>query len=74
MEEKILVNKTRDLWFGAFLKFKGYKVSDFTLLNKRGEFWFDISNEDWKKLKLEFDNSDISKMKWMLESLKDLIN
>ena len=67
--------ETRDLWFASFLKLKGYEVKDFIRINegKKGKFQFAISDTDWKELKLEFDKSDISKVKYFQEQLKDLV-
>lgn len=67
---------TKDLWFASFLMLKGYTVSNYEILsaNKiKGIFYFDINLEDWTKYKLEFSESDISKVKYFQEQLKDLI-
>lgn len=72
METKL--KKTKDLWFASFLLLKGYDVFDYTKLSSnKGEYIFDISDEDWKKFKLEFNVSNISKVKYFQEKLKDLI-
>jgi hypothetical protein len=76
MESKIKnKNKTRDLWFYAFLRIRGYPVCDYTKPedSNKSDFIFDIPNEDWKKLKLEFNKSELSKGKWYIEEAKDLI-
>lgn len=66
--------ETRDLFFAAFLRLKGYEVSDFKMIDKRKAIYvFGISKEDYKKMKLEFMKSDISKIKQFQEELKDLI-
>ena len=55
---------TTDLWFAAYLQLRGYICADFEKLErKRCRFKFDISEGDWKKLKVEFLKSDISKIK-----------
>lgn len=65
--------RTTDLWFAAFLIHKGHTLSDYTVVSRgKGEFCFDVSDAEWKKLKLEFNNSDLSKIKQVIEQLKDL--
>jgi len=66
--------KTTDLWFSAYLLSKGYKVKDFTIISRgKGSYEFDINIEKWKKLKLEFLNSECSKFKQIMEELRDLL-
>lgn len=66
--------KTTDLWFAAFLKLKGYKIKDFIVISRgKGQYEFIISEELWKKEKLEFIQSDISRVKQIMEQLKDLL-
>jgi len=66
--------KTTDLWFASFLKLKGIKLIDFEILSRgKGKFCFEISDEQWKLLRLEFMNSEISKTKQIMSELKDLL-
>ncbi len=66
--------KTTDIWFASWLQVKGYKLSDFTVINRgKGSYSFDISEEDWKTEKLSFSNSDVSKVKTSFSGLKDLL-
>lgn len=69
------MQKTTDIWFASFLQeIKGYQVHDFTVIKPgKGEFRFDLTEEQWKQFKLEFDHSDFSKLKYGQERLKDLI-
>ena len=65
---------TTDLFFAAFLKKEGYALADFVVVgNRRGKFRFTISDEDYKNMKVKFINSDISKIKQIIEELKDLM-
>jgi hypothetical protein len=69
------VKVTTDIWFASFLKLKEYQVINFDVLPKsKGRFYFNISDEDWKKLKLEFDASAISKIKMHQIALKDMLH
>lgn len=69
------VKLTTDIWFASFLKLKGHKVKNFDVMTKsKGRFHFEISEEEWKKLKLEFDASDISKIKMHQIALKDMLH
>ena len=68
------VHSTTDLFFAAFLKFKGFELKDFEVIAKgRGRYKFKISKEDYKQMKLEFIASDISKIKQNMEEIKDLL-
>ena len=67
-------NKTKDLWFCAFIRLKGYNFVDYIRNdNNKIDFIFNIDNETWKELKIEFNNSELSKAKWEIEKIKDLI-
>ena len=66
--------ETTDIWFAAFLKFKGYVLEDYTVIARgKGKYKFTISKEDYKKAKMEFINSESSKIKQIMEELKDLL-
>lgn len=69
------VKVTTDIWFASYLKMKGYPVVNFDVLPKsKGRFHFNIKEEDWKKMKLDFDASDISKIKMNQIALKDMLH
>jgi hypothetical protein len=62
-----------DLWFCSYLVNKGFKVAKYDILSRgKAKFYFDIDEEDWKKYKLEFNNSELSKFKMIIDQLKDL--
>jgi hypothetical protein len=67
----------KDLWFAAYLLRKGYDVTDFECFDpvrKRFQYSFEIKSEDeYKKLKLEFKNSDESRIKQRQSELLDLV-
>lgn len=66
--------RTTDIWFASFLQLKGYTLSNFSILNRgKGSFDFIISEEEWKNMHLAFNSSDISKIKQIQLSLKDLL-
>ena len=65
--------KTTDLFFMAFLINKGYSVKKYDVIAKgKISCYFEIADEDWKSLKLEFNSSEASKLKQIIEQLKDL--
>lgn len=65
---------TTDIWFSAFLKANGYEIIKFDVLSRgKGRYYFQISEEDWKKMKVEFNGSELLKYKYLIESLKDLV-
>lgn len=66
--------ETTDIWFAAFLKHRGFAIIDYYVLGKgRGKYKFDISSEEYKKQKMLFINSEISKIKQNMEEIKDLL-
>ena len=69
------MKSTTDLWFASFLKMEGYEITKYEVLARnRGKFYFNISDNDWKELKLKCDKSVISTIKIMQISLKDLLH
>jgi len=68
------MNKTSDLWFSSFLiVISKNPVIGQERVGKKVYFIFDIDNEEWDRLKFEFFNSSLSKIKQEQERLKDLI-
>jgi len=71
MSEKL--KETTDVWFSAFLMHKGYKIDVYEVVTRgKVKCKFNISQEDWQKLKLEFNNSELIKFKALIDQLKDL--
>jgi hypothetical protein len=69
------MKSSTDIWFTAFLVKKGFEIKDFTLIGKgKARYTLMINEEDWKKCKMEFHNSEISQYKAIFEKLKDLIH
>lgn len=62
-----------DLWFCAFLVSKGHNVTKFDVIARgKAKYYFNISDDEWKKLKLEFNNSELANFKMLIDKLKDL--
>jgi len=67
------MKEVTDLWFASYLKCNGFKVIDYNVIRRgKGSYTFEISEEDYKKNKLDYFNSDLSKIKQIMEELKDL--
>lgn len=67
------LQSSTDLWFCSFVIMKGFQLAQYDLIGKgKARYYFDMSETEWKELKLEFNNSDFSKFKQIQESLKDL--
>lgn len=64
---------SQDVWFCAFLMSKGYKIASYTVI-ARGKVRCDfmVTDDEWHKLKLEFNNSDVVKFKHFIDQIKDL--
>lgn len=67
--------ETTDIWFATYIiEVKNIPLSDYAVLSRgKGKFIFDITSEELKKLKLDFINSETSKVKQGQERLKDLL-
>lgn len=62
-----------DVWFISFLIIKGNKIAKYDVIERgRVKCYFEISEDDWKKHKLEFSQSEVSKYKQTIEMLKDM--
>jgi uncharacterized protein YicC (UPF0701 family) len=67
------MKSTTDVWFIAFLMNNGYKISKYDVINRgKVKCFFDIEDDEWKKVKLDFNQSDIIKFKGLIEQIKDL--
>ena len=67
------MKETTDIWLASFLRMKGHRVHDYQKIKpNRVRFMFDIPEDEWKRLKLEFDKSEISDIKHHQTALIDL--
>lgn len=67
------MKSSQDVWFISFLKIKGHEIDHYEVIARgKVKCHFDISDDEWKELKLEFNKSEISKYKSIIESIKDL--
>ena len=67
--------ESTDIWFATYIiEVKGIPLADYSVLSRgKGKFKFDITPEQLKSLKLDFINSETSKVKQGQERLKDLL-
>ena len=64
---------TKDVWFSAYLQDLGHEIVAVNRITRgKAEYMFELSEEDWRKLKLDFHNSKLSKYKSLISKLKDL--
>lgn len=65
---------TTDLWFAAYLNLQEVELTDYEKLNNRKvQFTFNVSEEEWAAHKLAFFNSEINKFRQAQERLRDLL-
>lgn len=65
--------ETKDLWLASFLISKGKTLSKFEVLAPgKAKFFFELTREEYDMMKLLFFQSEISKIKQIIEELKDL--
>jgi len=67
--------ETTDIWFATYIiEVKNIPLKDYIVISRgKGKFKFNITPEELKLLKLEFINSETSKIKQGQERLKDLL-
>lgn len=68
------MKKTKDIWLAGFIQvIKKNKPANY-LKNDRGilTFEFDLSDDEWKKINLEYIESDVQKVLKTVDSLKRL--
>lgn len=69
------MKSTKDIWFTAYLMHKGHPIKQVEkIAYAKGKFFFDVTDEQWMELKLEFNNTEIIKFKGLIERVKDLCN
>lgn len=62
-----------DIWFVAFLMYKGLEITRYDPIAKnRVRCYFELTEEQWQKYRLEFNNSAFVKFKTLVEQVKDL--
>ncbi|NJO65526.1 MAG: hypothetical protein HC836_47760 [Richelia sp. RM2_1_2] len=67
------MKSTSDIWFVAFLKKNKIEMDRYDVIG-RGKIkaYFNISDNDWQKMKLAFNKAEISEYKHIIDALKDL--
>jgi len=64
---------TKNIKFVAYLRFKNIQISKIERIARgKARYWFDLSEEEWLKLKLQFDNSPEFKYAQCLDAVVDL--
>lgn len=69
------MNSTRDIYTVAFLEVvKSIKFDDFKIINERqAEYTYNISDEAWHRLSIEFYSSDVKRVKNVHASLRGIL-
>jgi hypothetical protein len=67
------MHSSSDVWFCSYLMHRGFQIYEYSVMpNHKVKCTFQINDEEWKKLKLEFNHSDLIKFKTLIEQIKDL--
>lgn len=71
-----MLQYTKDIWFTTYLVvIKKQDIIDYVkICERKAEFCFDISDEEWKNFKLSYSKHILSEAKYFQEKIKDLIN
>lgn len=68
-----MIKESKDIWFNAFMLKCGHKIVSFKVdMNKKVSCCFLVSDDDWSKMKLEFQSSEINQFKGYLNQIRDL--
>lgn len=68
-----MTKSTTDIWFASFLMIKGEKLTNYSVISRgKVSCIFTLTDEQWQKYKLEFNNSEYIKFKTTVEQIKDL--
>lgn len=67
------MKSSTDIWFCAFLRFKGFPLDSYDLVGKnKVRCNFKLPEAEWQQLKTEFNNSVFIIYKLQVEGIKDL--
>ena len=67
------MKKTTDLWLTTYIIMQGHPLADYNKIGPRKvEFGFDLSDDDWKKYKLQYLKSDYAKFEQEMAKLREL--
>lgn len=62
-----------DIWFCAFLMYRGEKIHKYDALGRgKVKCYFQVEEQQWAQYKLDFNNSEFIKFKGLIEQVKDL--
>ena len=65
---------TTDLWFAVFLIISNVKLNSFENIDaRRGRFFFEISDNDWRDMKVKYLRSQVKLIREKMEELKSLV-
>lgn len=72
MNDKPLKSST-DVFFSAYILSKNIKLAKYEVIDRgRVRCYFDLTEDQWKQLKIDFNNSEISDVKQYIAKIKDL--
>jgi hypothetical protein len=64
---------TTDVWYAGFLLTKGIKLAKYDVIDRgKVRCYFELTDDQWKQFKVEFNNSEISDLKQAVAKIKDL--
>lgn len=68
-----MIKNTTDIWFAAFLMMRGEKLANYSVISRgKVSCIFNLTEEQWQKYKIEFNNSEFVEFKTKVEQIKDL--
>lgn len=70
---KSKLKTSSDVWFIAFLMNNNVSIKTYDVF-ERGKVrcYFELTDEEWQKHKLSFNDSDLVKFKALIQQIKDL--
>jgi hypothetical protein len=69
----MIIKETADVWFAAFLMHQGWKLKSVSIKpDKKVSCSFETTEELWATQKVEFNNSEIVKIKSLIRQIKQM--
>lgn len=69
------MKNTTDVWFASYLMLIGVDLATYEVISKgKGRYYFDVEEDDWKLHKMRFHQSDVTRVKMLQISLRDLVH
>lgn len=68
-----MTQETTDVWLAAYILKRGHKIESYSVIARgKVKCQFKLSDAEWNKLKLDFNNSEFAEYKALVGKIRDL--